>query len=259
MRRIIIVGTALAVLVTAGAAYAAFNSYVGTTQTFLKGAGTPSKPVGIGFTQSLAARNLDPTKASAVLTDIQTTIYGLKSQSKYFRSCSAARMSLLKSDSFCPPKSKFATGVVHSLLGDPTLALSSRIHCDPNLDVFNAGGGKLWFFFTTHSNSQCAGLKTGATPAYQGTVTQKGPNQVTDVPLPKFVGTMVAFQPNFYGSLVQETLNWAKVATQHNGKTVYNDVSVGCQHGKRKWSIKFTSTTGSGPTSSSTVSGSSSC
>ena len=40
---------------------------------------------------------------------------------------------------------------MNSLLGDPSLSASNRVKCNPNLDVFNAGKGKLWFFFTTHS------------------------------------------------------------------------------------------------------------
>ena len=58
--------------------------------------------------------------------------------------------------------------------------------------MFNAGQGKLWFFFTTHSALQCAGLTTGATAPYPGTVTQQGKYEVTDVPLPPDVSTKVA-------------------------------------------------------------------
>ena len=53
----------------------------------------------------------------------------------------------------------------------------------------------------------------------------------------------MANQPNFYGSLIKETLNWSKVSIKVKGKTVFNNVSVGCQNGKRPWSITYTSTT----------------
>ncbi len=54
---------------------------------------------------------------------------------------------------------------------------------------------------------------------------------------------MVSNQKNFYGSLIKENLNWFKVTTKVKGKTVGNNESIGCLHGKRPWSITFTATT----------------
>ena len=178
-----------------------------------------------------------------MLVNIKVKIYGLASNAKQFPTCSDTKMVALKSDSFCPKASKFASGTVNSLLGDPSLSASSRVKCNPDLDVFNAGKGKLWFFFTTHSTLQCAGLTTGSTAPYPGTVSQQGKFQVTNIPLPADISTRVANQPNFYGSLIHETLNWPKVSVKVKGKTVFNTVSVGCQKGKRPWSITYTSTT----------------
>ncbi len=260
MRRKVIIITALCALAGATAAYAAgANTYAGTNMTFSKGAGSKSKPVGVSFKQTLQAKNTDPTKAAAVLVHIRVKMYGLVSNSKSFPTCSNTKMLALKSDSFCPKASKFATGLVHSLLGDPTLALSNRVKCNPNLDVFNAGKGKLWFFFTTHSAIQCAGLTTGQTAPYPGTISQQGKYQVTDIPLPADISTRVANQPNFYGSLITETLNWAKVSTKVKGKTIYNNVSVGCLKGKRPWSVTYTATTNGTDKQTSTVTGSSKC
>ena len=261
MRRKIIIITALCTLVGATAAYAAgaSNTYGGTAMTFSKGVGSKSKPAGLSFKQTLAAKNSNPALAAAVLTNIKVKIYGLVSNAKSFPTCSPTKMVTLKSDSFCPKASKFATGKVNALLGDPSLALSSRTPCNPNLDVFNGGKGKLWFFFTTSSPLQCAGLTTGATAPYPGTVTQQGKYQVTNIPLPADISTRVANQPNFYGSLIHETLNWAKVSTKVKGKTVFNNVSVGCLKGKRPWTITYTSTTNGTDRQTSTVSGSSKC
>ena len=154
-----------------------------------------------------------------MLVNIKVKIYGLKSNAKQFPTCSAAKMVQLKSDTFCPKASKFATGQVNSLLGNPTLVgRANRTHCNPDLDVFNAGKGKLWFFFTTQSAIQCAGLTTGATAPYPGTVSQQGKFQVTNIPLPADISTQVAHQPNFYGSLITETLNWSKVSIKVEGQ-----------------------------------------
>ena len=261
MRRTAVIITALAMLIGATAAIAAnSNNYTGTTMTFSKGAGTKAKPVGVGFKQVLQAKNTDSTKVAAVLTHITVKIYGLVSNAKSFPTCDGAQMVTRASDTFCPAKSKFAAGLVNSFLGPPTLATATAQHCDPNLDVFNAGHSKLWFFFTTHSATQCIGLLTGATAPYLGTVSQQGKYQVTDIPLPKDISTEVANNPNLYGSLVKEQLQWFKISTKVKGKTVFNNVSTGCLHGKRPWSIKYTATADGGATSETqTVTGSAKC
>jgi hypothetical protein len=259
LRRKILVLTALLTLVGASAAFAAVNNYSGSKLTFSKGVGSKAKPVGIGFKEILNAANTDPSKAAAVLVDIKVKIYGLVSNAKDFPTCSAAKMSALKSDSFCPKKSKFATGSVNSLLGDPSLAKSSRIPCNPGLDVFHAGGNKLWFFFTASNPNQCAGLHTGDTAAYPGTIKQQGKYQLTDVPLPPDVSTKVANHQNLYGSLIHQTLNWAKLTTKVKGKTVASNESIGCLKGKRPYSITFTSTTNGSNRQVETVKGSFKC
>jgi hypothetical protein len=259
LRRKILVLTALLTLVGASAAYAAFNNYTGSKLTFSKGVGSKAKPVGVSFKEVLNAANTDPSKAAAVLTDIKVKIYGLVSNAKNFPTCSATKMVNLKSDSFCPKKSKFATGSVNSLLGDPTLSKSNRVPCNPGLDVFNAGKGKLWFFFTANSPTQCAGLHTGDTAPYPGTVKQQGKYQVTDVPLPPDVSTKVANHADFYGSLIHQTLNWLKVTTKVKGKTVANNESTGCLKGKRPYSITFTATTNGSNREVKTVKGAFKC
>jgi hypothetical protein len=261
LRRKITIITALCLLVGATTAYAAtaINDYSGSNLTFSKGVGTAKKPVGISFKQDYHAKNLDSSKAAFVLVDITTKIYGVKSNAKSFPTCSATQMVAQHSDSFCPSKSKFAAGTVDAFLGDPSLAMSTRIPCHPALDVFNAGGNKLWFFFVTTATRQCAGLTTGATPPYPGFVKQQGKWQVTDVPLPPVVSTKVANQTNFYGSLTHEVLNWSKVSTKVKGKTVYNNVSFACQKGKRPYEIDFTAIDGNGKKVTQKVTGSAKC
>jgi len=252
--------TALCLLVGASVAYAAVvNDYSGSKVTWSHGVGTSKKPVPVSYKESLVANNLDSSKAAAVLIDIKTKFYGLRSNAKFFPTCSGSQMVAKKSDTFCPAKSKFATGLVNALLGDPTLAKTNRIPCNPNLDVFNAGNNKLWFFFTTHSASQCAGLTTGVTAPYPGKVSQQGKYLVTDVPLPPDVSTRVANQPNFYGSLIKETLNFAKLTTTVKGKTVGATESIGCLKGKRPYTITFTATTNGSDKNVQSVSGSAPC
>src|SRR5947209_7706270 len=155
-RKALTITTLVALLVGATAAYAAggFNNYSGTNQTFSKGVGSKKKPVGISFKQTLVAANADSTKAAAVLTHITVKTYGIVSNASKFPTCDGRKFTTLKSDKQCAKLSKFASGHVQSLLGDPTLSKSNRTPCNPDLDVFNAGHNKLWFFFTTHSALQ---------------------------------------------------------------------------------------------------------
>lgn len=263
MRRKAVIVTALVLLVGgASAAYAAtgFNDYTGTSMSFSHGVGSKKKPVGVGFSQTLKAKSNTPGQAAAVLTHITVKIYGLVSNGSKFPTCDASKFTTLKSDKQCPKLSKFATGHVNSLLGNSSLTSSSRVPCNPDLDVFNGKGkGRLWFFFTTKSAIQCNGLTTGATAPYPGTVSQKGKYQVTDIPLPADISTRVANQPNFYGSLIKETLVWAKLKTKVHGKTYFSNVSVGCLKGKRPWTVTYTSTTNGSNRSVQTISGSSKC
>jgi hypothetical protein len=261
LRRTVVILTTLAMLVGATAASAATNTYAGTNfGSFKGGAGTKKKPVGVSFKQTLVAKNNDPSKVAAVLTHITTRVYGLVSNAKSFPTCDGTQMAPRHSDAFCPAKSKFATGLVHSFLGHKDLLVSNATACNPNLDVFNAGKNKLWFFFTTHSALQCNGLTTGATAAYTGTVSNKGGFQVLDIPLPPDISTKTANVPGLYASLVKEQLNWLKVSTKVKGKTVYNNVSTGCKSGKRPWSVTYTSITPStGAKETQTVNGSAPC
>ncbi len=89
MRRKLLIITALCLFVGAGAAFAATsdNIYTGTNLSFTHGSGSAKKPVPIGFTEALQANNKDPTKAAAVLTKIVVKIYGVKSNSKPFPTC----------------------------------------------------------------------------------------------------------------------------------------------------------------------------
>lgn len=254
MRRIIIIGTAVAVLVGAASASAALNSYTANIKV-TGGAGTPSNPVPVGFTESFGAANLTAGKVASPLTDIKTTIYGLESNAGKFPTCNGNTISTSKTDSFCPSKAEIATGPVNAKLGSPALMETGSVPCNPFLHVWNGGAGKQWYFFTTGGANQCAGLRTGQTQAYPGSVKESGKNMVIDVPLPSYVSTMVAHQHNLYGSLIKEVLSFRKITETVHGKTIGLTQSIGCKAGKRPWTVQFTAV-GSGTT---TVKGSAPC
>jgi hypothetical protein len=244
VRRIIIICTALGVLVTAGVAYAALNSYTAKFSFSPGKAGSAKSPLPVAFTETFGAANAATGSRAAPLIDIKTTVYGLVANPKAFPTCSGPEMSVKKGDSFCPKNALVATGPVNALLGGTDLTKAGA-QCNPFLHVWNAGGGKLWYFFTTGGRFQCAGLTTGQTAAYPGFIKKQGKNLVTDVPLPPDVSTKVANQPNLYGSLIKEALTFRKLTTKVKGKTVGFTSSVGCKSGKRPFSVAFTAVSGS--------------
>jgi hypothetical protein len=262
LRKLIIISAAaVAVLAVAAVAYGAtLNNYTANLSFTSSAAGSPSKPVPIGYTETLGAANATAGKVAAPLVDIKTTIYGLRSNLSKFKTCSFSTIDTgPKFNTACPKGSEVATGQVTAAIGPPTL-LSPGVPCTPDLAVYNAGGGKEWFFFTTSSATQCGGLTTGQTQPYPGKIKQAGKNMVIDVPLPSFVSTAVAHQTGVYGSLQKEVLKITPMTTKVGGKKVGATEAVACKGGKRPWSVAFTAVPAAGaPGQTVTKSGSSKC
>jgi hypothetical protein len=256
LKRIVIIGTALAVLVGATAAYAAYNNYAGTTTKVSKGVGTKKKPVGLSMVQTLNASA--PTgERAAPLTNIKTTLYGVKLDAGKLPVCTDAKIlqNKVSPTGACPKGSLIATGVVNALLGPGTNnAASSGTPCNPHLNVFNGGPNKQIFYFWTKSSSDCGGLTTGATAPFDGHISYKNGNVVVNIPQPTDISTKVAGQPNFFSSLIHEVLSYPKKV---KGKGYM--VGVGCKAHKRPWTATFTSHTYTGGSETSKVSGTTPC
>jgi hypothetical protein len=274
LRRIVISVTAVVVLGAAAVAVAAapFNTYTAKMSFSPGKAGSASKPVGTSVTETLTAAGTNGNRA-APLTDLKSTIYGLKFDPAAVKAkCSFATVSAASNDAKCPKGALVATANVHALLGPakdplayPPSQFSSHgiVDCNPGLRVWNSGGGHLVFFFwsTTAQNSAhyCGGIPTGATPPYTGTIKNSGKNLIIDVPLPSYVSSKVLGGAT-WGSLVAETITWKNISSTTKGKKHFFVASVGCKSGKRPWSATLTAnlpTTNT--TETKTVSGSSAC
>lgn len=257
MRRIVLVGTALSMLIGASVAYAAFfNNYQGTKLIFApKVAGSKAHPAGIGETDILTASAPTGDRA-APLTDIKTTIYGVITNGGKLPKCTGQMIEAAGSargyDKACPKGSLIASGPVHSELGPGNNPQASAgTACNPFLHVYNGGANTQVFFFTTNAQHQCAGLVTGQTAPYNGHISRSGQNWTINVPLPPDISTKVANQPGLYGSLITQTLDYLK-------GTHYMD-SIACKAGKRPYSITYTDTNYNGGSSTQTVKGTDKC
>jgi len=262
VRRTIIIGTAIAMLVGASAALASFNTYSASYTYSSSKAASSKSPVPVGFSLTYHAGGTNGNRA-APLTDLKTTTYGLVSNGKYFPTCSLNKIATAKNDNVCPKGAEVATGFVHSLLGPAVLPKSAGTPCNPGLDVWNAGGNKVVFFFTAKSATQCGGLQTGATAPFYGNVSYQGKYMVLDVPQPQDISIKVANLSGVYSSLILEKLTWRKLTTKVKGKTVGYLTSIGCKAGKRPWKQSFSALNypgqPGGTTSTQTVVGSAKC
>jgi hypothetical protein len=257
LRRIVLIATAVGLLVAAASAYAAINTYTASLGFTSKKAGSASRPVPVGFTQSIKASGTSGNR-TAVLLDYKTKIYGLTVDGKDFPTCSLATIAAAKNDNKCPKGAKVATGNITAVLGNQTNFTTAGTPCDPDLDVWNSGQGKLTFFFVVTPTHQCVGTVTGTTLPYPATYKRSGKFLIIDVPIPPDVDYPL---PSQVGSLETELLHFVKATKTVHGKTVASIASVGCQGSKRPYSTTFTATLPSaGPAKEvDTVSGSAPC
>jgi hypothetical protein len=258
LRRIVVVATALAVLIAAASAFAAtggLNSYSASLKFSPNKAGAGKAPSALGFTQKYIASGTGGNR-TAPLTDIKTTIYGLTSDGKDFPTCSKAKIAAAGSDTVCPKGALVATGPITATLGpvnDQSTSAPNQLPCNPVLDVWNAGQGKVVFFFVDKGSHTCAGgaIQTGAVAPFGGTIKTVGKNLVMDTPVPPYVSFPLT---GLEASLTSETLTWKNLSkTLKNGKTAHYGASIGCKGGKRPYSVKFTAETGPGGAPSSTT------
>lgn len=257
-RVIITIAVGVAMLGTAGAAFAAsgYNNYAGSKLVIVPAkAGTKAKPVGLAMTQILKVSAPTGMRAGP-LTDIKFKIYGVKLDVGKLPVCTLSKIEAdkVKPIGGCPRASLIGGGAVHSLLGPESDPASAGTPCNPFLNALNGGPGKQVFYFNTKRATDCGGLTTGATAPWEDTISYSGANAVIDNKLPADIGTKVAGQPGFYSSLIAETIVYPKTV---DGKPYM--VGVGCKHGKRPWSITYTAHLYSGSNETETVSGSSNC
>ncbi len=245
LRRIIIIGTALAALAGGTAALASSsdpNNYSGSSLSVSPAkAGKAKKPVIDAWTQTINVSSNQAGKDSAPLTDIKTWIYGLKVNSKVAKTCSSSKIEANYTS--CPGKSLVATGHVTSRLGTPDRNPATSENCGPlTLNVYNGGKNFVWFFFIVPTPATCPGAQTGSAAPYKGTFSRSNGSLVFNVPLPPDVSTDAA-NIGSYASLTNEHLVWKKLTKRIKGKKVGYFSSVGCKAGKRPVKVTFTDTT----------------
>jgi ribosomal protein S27AE len=255
MRRILILGTAFAVLAFAAAAYAAtqLNTYKATVTFTPNKTGSSKKPVATGFTQNFKASNVNSADRTAPIRDIKSTYYGVVVNYKKFPKCTLSFIANHKNDIKCPKGSMVASGTVKAVIGSATDPSATGTPCFVLLHVYNEGNGKLVYFFVTNSTHVClnGGITTGTLGPFESKpLTVKNKSLILDVPIPAYI----AFPLNAWGSLTNEVLKYSKYTIKKSGKTYSFWSSVGCKSGKRPISTEFSAETSTkGPLQSVTI------
>jgi hypothetical protein len=261
LRRFVIIGTALALLIGATTAYAVaaapINNY-GASFTFSpKQAGSKSAPSALSFVQKLSALGTNGNR-TATLLDIKTRLYGIVGDGKDFPTCSLAKIAHAGSDTGCAKAALVATGSITAVIGAGSDFKAPGLACDPLLHVWNGGQGKLVYFFVETAAHQCfeGVITTGSVGPYPGTYKEQGGYLVMDTPIPRYVDYPA---PGQVGSLMTENLKWVKNTETLNGKTVASLASVGCVKGARPYSVTYTATLPGSAPQQSTLSGKAPC
>jgi len=285
LRRIIITGAALTVLIGAATALAVaatgFNSYKATYTFSPNHAGTSGSPSPFGYTEDWKA-NGNGGHDAAPLTHIVAYTYGEKTNGKDFPTCTAAKINAAGNshgwNKVCPGgetgSALIAQGPVNALFvagNQPTE--KNPPQCNPYLYIYNGGQGTQVFFFTEYPYAPSpkytclnGAVHTGAAGAYNGYLTQpssgNGNMLKVDIPLPANVSTSAGGIPNNYASLVHLHVVFAKKTTKKHGKSVAYAESIGCKSGQRPYKFVFTAQNfvGQSPhTQTETVTGTAAC
>lgn len=259
MRTVALGAAALVMLVLAGAAFAAsLNTYKASVALKENGAGSPKKPVALGLVETLGAAPATPGNANAdPLTNITLTLPKVTFHAAGFPVCSVATIAKARNDAKCPARALVATGPVSAALWGPSTPTMKGYACDPVLDVWNAGRGKLTYFFKIPPGHTCAGLSTGAVAPWTGSLREVHGALVNDTPLPPDVSTN-AGNIGLYSSLEAETLTFMKRTETVKHHTFAFLSSVGCVKGSRPFTVTYTATNGTTKQTSS-VKGTAKC
>jgi hypothetical protein len=261
LRRIIISGAALAVLVGAGVAIAAsndFNSYTATETFSPSAAGSPKHPSGLSIHELWNAKGLNGSN-TAPLTRIVAKMYGIKTDAKDFPTCTAKKINAAGNakgwNKVCPKGSLIASGPVNSLFVPFNNGKAANPpQCNPWLSIYNGGVQKgapvQVFFFSEFPDApgpqySClsGAVHTGAAAAYNGYVTNPSSANHNiwsiNIPLPANVSTSAGGIHGVYASLVKLNVTYKKLSRTVNGHKVAYGASIGCKAGKRPYSFTF--------------------
>lgn len=197
--------------------------------------GTKARPVPVSVSGKIEEQGADGQRPdpSKVIT---FTWSGLRENGAGFPKCTADQIDAAQSTSVCPRGSRVGSGAVVGLAG-PVSDPHQSFRCEKDLEIYNAGRGKVSWVLTGDS-SKCAGV--GYTPPT--VVTWKnGPRKTTmTLPNPRNLSEPL---PGVEAGATLVTFTFKKVTRTIDGKKVGYLSSVGCFGQRRRaFTLKHTDT-----------------
>jgi len=239
----VLMAVVVTMLLAGAVAFAAtpINTYQAIYSFTPKRSGTAARPQRMTFMQKVHVTPGTAGQRAGILLNLRFSIRGLKIDGKDFPTCSVGRIRSAGTDSGCPRGAKVATGFVQAQVGPSTnTTAAAGIDCDPFLHVWNAGQGRLAFFFAPALSGprSCANglIKEGAVPPWQVRYRRSGGNLVVNVPIP---GTVDNPAPGLFSSLQSLSLRWAGQTVRRGGRSFTSIVSVACKGHTRPYRTAF--------------------
>lgn len=236
----IFMATALVLSLSAVAfAQSGGNSYTVEGATSPSKAGTKSKPVGVKLDFDFSVDGPEGQRPG-VVNSYAIFFGGIKSNYASFPKCSLAKMEDEQSVEGCPKGSVVGKGFIENATGIKTNPADRSIHCNAQLWVVNAGGGKGAIFVkgdpaSTNPKTKCAielaaPIPTTFKNSSKGTTLTFTVPQVLKHPAPTLDNAVLK---------TESTINKIK----SKGKYFYESIG-GCKGGKRDVAVTFTTEAG---------------
>jgi hypothetical protein len=243
MRKIAVLVTALvAVLSVAAVAFAAqVNSYTVTASGSPTKAGTKKKPVAQSVNFNYTIGELSGQRP-AIVSRYSIKFSGLRTNGKYFKTCTASKINAAGSDAVCSKAAKVGSGSVENKAGRTDTPSDTSIPCHLDLTLYNAGQGKLTLFLAggpTKPNPCAIALSVAIpgtfTPVSGGVALRFSVPSSLLHPIPGIDNAVVQVT----SSLPRKTFTLRR--KHHRARKIGFFESVGgCKAGKRPVAVTFT-------------------
>lgn len=248
MRKLALLTAALvAVFAMATVAIAQTTGYnvKGSTSPAAKGSKSKPVPVGLKFGLTADSGSNRPTTAARFRLEVE----GLKTNGKYFPTCTAASINNVGSDENCNRRAVIGRGVVNNLAGNTNDQTDTSITCNLAVTLYNAGQNRVALFLAGGPTgpAKCAiplataldarWVKAGQSLALQFDIASTLQNPVTGVS----------------NAIKRIAVNLPKRTVTKKGKKIGYAEVVGCSGGKRTLKVVTTPAGGGGTTSGETT------
>jgi hypothetical protein len=225
-----VVAVVASMLIAASVAYAAqVNTYKVEGKTKPAKAGSKKKPKAISLDFSYQVGEKSGQRPSPVKR-YTIAFYGVQSNGKYFKKCTAKQISDARSDSVCPKGSKVGSGFVKNQAGATANPADTSIPCDLDLEIYNSGRNRAALYLHGQQPQCAVSISQAIDAKYVKAFGGKGTALQFVVP-----DNLLHPLTGIDNAVVNVTSKIAKVKSKGHG---YFE-SIACKRGKRPIQVSF--------------------